>query len=109
MMHVLLGRRRTALFGLAVVIFFHVLSCGQMPSGPLNNEWRFFPGHVEPFSLSSFKNSRPCWIYLPPGYASSARRYPTVYFLDGDIVFDGNKGMHMNRICDDLIRRGEIE
>ena len=32
-----------------------------------------------------------------------------LYLNDGEIAFDGPDGMHANRICEDLIRRGEIQ
>lgn len=34
--------------------------------------------------------ARPVWVWLPPGYDSApARRYPVLYLLDGQNVFDG--------------------
>ncbi len=32
--------------------------------------------------------TRRVWIYLPPGYATSTRRYPVLYMHDGQNVFD---------------------
>lgn len=84
-------------------------SCAQMPTGPGGNAWRFLPGTVVSFRFAPFRDGRQCWVYLPPDYATSARRYPVLYLNDGEIAFDGTLGMHVNRICEDLIRRGEIE
>ena len=66
------------------------------------------PGQVETFSEPGFRSGRRCLIYLPPGYATSGDRYPVLYATDGEWVFDGNDEMHVNRICEDLIRQGEI-
>jgi predicted alpha/beta superfamily hydrolase len=59
-------------------------------------------------SYPPFRSGRQCWVYLPPGYAQTDRRYPVLYLNDGETAFDGKDGMHVNRICEDLIRRGEM-
>ena len=61
-----------------------------------------------PVSNPAFRGGRQCWVYLPPGYAQSDRRYPVLYLSDGEIAFDATYGMHVNRTCEDLIRRGEM-
>ena len=84
-----------------------LLACSRPPTNPNVNGWRFLPGHVEPLSFAAFRHSRPCWVYLPPGYIGSATRYPVLYVNDGaSVLGDGNNA---NRICEDLIRSGEIE
>jgi predicted alpha/beta superfamily hydrolase len=40
------------------------------------------------FVMPQLGRPRRVWIYLPPGYATSARRYPVVYMHDGQNVFD---------------------
>jgi len=40
------------------------------------------------FVIPQLGRSRRVWIYLPPGYATSARRYPVLYMHDGQNVFD---------------------
>jgi predicted alpha/beta superfamily hydrolase len=47
-------------------------------------------------------------VYLPPGYATSGQRYPVLYVNDGAEIFDPTGSVHANRICEDLIRGGEI-
>ncbi len=37
---------------------------------------------------------RPLWIYLPPGYDESEKRYPTIYMIQG---FTGQLDMWRNR------------
>ncbi|HMJ58815.1 MAG TPA: alpha-amylase family glycosyl hydrolase, partial [Gemmatimonadales bacterium] len=40
------------------------------------------------FAIPQLGRTRRVWIYLPPGYAISARRYPVLYMHDGQNVFD---------------------
>ena len=74
------------------------------------NAWTesFLPGHVEELNVPEFRGGRPCRIYLPPGYATSNLRYPVLYLNDGQQVFDPGGAVQANRICEDLIRGGEI-
>src|SRR5262249_10569905 len=36
----------------------------------------------------TFLGGRRFWVYLPPGYHDSSARYPVLYMLDGQNVFD---------------------
>ncbi|WP_460502287.1 alpha/beta hydrolase-fold protein, partial [Hymenobacter agri] len=40
------------------------------------------------FAMPQLGRTRRVWLYLPPGYASSGRRYPVLYLQDGQNVFD---------------------
>ncbi len=40
------------------------------------------------FAIPQLNTTRRVWLYLPPGYASSGRRYPVLYLQDGQNVFD---------------------
>ena len=40
------------------------------------------------FALPQLGRTRRVWIYLPPDYAASERRYPVLYLHDGQNVFD---------------------
>jgi glycosidase/predicted alpha/beta superfamily hydrolase len=40
------------------------------------------------FAIPQLGGTRRLWIYLPPGYATSTRRYPVLYMHDGQNVFD---------------------
>lgn len=40
------------------------------------------------FRIPQLGRMRRVWVYLPPGYASSHRRYPVLYMQDGQNVFD---------------------
>jgi Putative esterase len=55
---------------------------------------------------------RPLWVYLPPGYDESGRRYPTIYVIQG---YTGQLDMWRNRLafrktfpelCDELFASG---
>jgi len=83
-------------------------ACSRSPTDPNVAAWRVLPGQVESFVRPGFRAGRQCWVYLPPGYATSRARYPVLYTTDGEWMFDGNNTVHVNRICEDLIRQGEI-
>ncbi|MFL5540798.1 MAG: alpha/beta hydrolase-fold protein [Longimicrobiaceae bacterium] len=40
------------------------------------------------FLIPQLGRPRRVWVYLPPGYATSGRRYPVLYMHDGQNVFD---------------------
>lgn len=40
------------------------------------------------FAIPQLGRTRRVWVYLPPDYATSGRRYPVLYMHDGQNVFD---------------------
>ena len=100
--------RATRVKLVVVVAGLLLLSCSKSTTNPNDSGWRFLPGHVENLSVPAFRGGRPCRIYLPPGYATSGQRYPVLYANDGDALFDPGGSVQANRICEDLIRGGEI-
>jgi predicted alpha/beta superfamily hydrolase len=55
---------------------------------------------------------RDLYIYLPPGYQESDRRYPVLYMHDGQALFDASEigqEWKADETAEDLIRSGEIE
>jgi len=40
------------------------------------------------FAMPQLERTRRVWLYVPPGYATSQRRYPVLYMHDGQNVFD---------------------
>ncbi len=40
------------------------------------------------FYMPQLKRSRRIWVYLPPDYATSKKRYPVLYLHDGQNLFD---------------------
>src|SRR5262245_1887338 len=71
------------------------LACARGVTGPDGNTWRLLPGTVERLSVPAFRAGRTCWVYLPPGYATSGKRYPVLYLNDGETAFDGSYGIHV--------------
>lgn len=64
---------------------------------------------------SKFVSARDVLVWLPPGYESqSRRRYPVVYMLDGQNVFDGATSFipgaewRADEVADSLIRNGRL-
>ena len=43
---------------------------------------------AESFIMPQLRRTRRVWLYLPPGYHASERRYPVLYMHDGQNVFD---------------------
>src|SRR5262245_24814755 len=100
--------RTTQLRFVVAVAGLFLLSCSTKTTNPNDAGWRFLPGHVEALSVPAFRGGRECRIYLPPGYTTSDRRYPVLYVNDGQQIFDPGGHVQANRICEDLIRGGEI-
>ena len=42
----------------------------------------------ENFTIPQLKTTRKIWIYLPPDYETSGKRYPVIYMHDGQNLFD---------------------
>ncbi len=42
----------------------------------------------ENFKIPQLKTTRKIWIYLPPDYETSNKRYPVIYMQDGQNLFD---------------------
>lgn len=40
------------------------------------------------FYIPQLKRTRRIWLYLPPGYAKSKKRYPVLYMHDGQNIFE---------------------
>jgi len=46
-------------------------------------------GHIELITVPDFLDDRQVWVYLPPDYEKETdRRYPVLYMMDGQNVFD---------------------
>ncbi|WP_312825486.1 alpha/beta hydrolase-fold protein [Epilithonimonas sp.] len=42
----------------------------------------------EKFNIPQLKTTRKIWIYLPPDYETSKKKYPVIYMQDGQNLFD---------------------
>lgn len=66
------------------------------------------------FKSRFLKNAREILVYLPPGYESGSKRYPVIYFHDGNNVFDeatafGGREWHVDEVAEYLINNKIIE
>ena len=63
------------------------------------------------FYIPQLKRHRRIWIYLPPGYSKSKKRYPVLYMQDGQNIFDeytaGFGEWGVDECLDSLIRKGK--
>jgi predicted alpha/beta superfamily hydrolase/imidazolonepropionase-like amidohydrolase len=59
-------------------------------------------------------NTRPVWVYLPPGYAAHPeQKYPVVYAMDGQNVFEkgtafGGNEWHMDEAAQQAMSQGRM-
>jgi pullulanase len=70
-------------------------------------------GDVTLLTVPGFLNERRVWVYLPPGYDDEpGERYPVLYMLDGQNVFDAATSYsgewEVDETCEELIPAGEI-
>ncbi len=70
-------------------------------------------GDVRPLEVPDFLDGRRVWIYLPPGYEEATdERYPVLYMLDGQNVFDAKTSFagewEVDETCERLIKAGEM-
>jgi metallo-beta-lactamase class B len=65
------------------------------------------------FKIPQLNRSRRIWIYLPPGYNSSKKKYPVLYMQDGQNLFDeytsGFGEWGIDECLDSLSRQGVKE
>lgn len=63
------------------------------------------------FRMKMLDRSRRIWIYLPPGYKTSTKRYPVLYMHDGQNLFDaastGYGEWGVDEILDSLTHNGK--
>jgi predicted alpha/beta superfamily hydrolase len=75
-------------------------------------------GHLDVFPIVSatFHNTRNLRVWLPPGYddpANATKKYPVLYLLDGDSLFDActaylHEELHIDETLTTLITSGKI-
>jgi pullulanase len=70
-------------------------------------------GDVTLIDVPGFLGGRRVWVYLPPGYHGGDERYPVLYMLDGQNVFDESTSFagewKADETCERLIAAGAIE
>ncbi len=70
-------------------------------------------GDVAAVSVPGFLDGRRVWVWLPPGYDEQPqRRYPVLYMLDGQNVFDAATSFagewRVDETCQALVEAGEV-
>ncbi len=64
----------------------------------------------EDFYMPQLNRNRRIWVYLPPGYESSDRRYPVIYLHDGQNTFDAARSFSGEwKVDESLNRFAEME
>ncbi|BDT60802.1 hypothetical protein MasN3_42960 [Massilia varians] len=67
----------------------------------------------EPLAMPGLERKRQLRIYLPPGYATSNKRYPVLYMHDGQNLFDNATAYadewKVDETLDALAREGKLE
>lgn len=62
------------------------------------------------FLIPQLNRTRRIWIYLPPDYTSTTKRYPVLYMQDGQNLFDAATSAYgewgIDEILDSLIQQG---
>lgn len=97
----------------SIFLLFPALLIGQAPAckSTVTGDLK-----IEPFTSKTFGTTGFVSVWLPPGYASPAnamRRYPVLYMLDGQILFDDCRGgvpeWHVDETLTRLIQERTIE
>jgi pullulanase len=70
-------------------------------------------GNIEQITVPEFLDDRPVWVYLPPGYDKETdRRYPVLYMMDGQNIFDNATGFagewRVDETLEELIPAGKV-
>jgi len=70
-------------------------------------------GNIEQITVPDFLDDRPIWVYLPSGYEKEPdRRYPVLYMMDGQNIFDDAKGFasewRVDETLEELIPAGKV-
>ena len=87
---------------------------GQMKNKYSVEEWKV-PNHtqsivgdvrvIEDFNIPQLNRQRRIWIYLPPGYESSKKRYPVLYMHDGQNLFSDSTSFSGEWGIDETLER----
>lgn len=92
----------------AVLLSLAASSCGRTICGPAV----YVPQErilVTEFRYTPFLNGRRCWVFLPRNYYHTSARYPVLYMLDGQELFDPNNRWRVDQTCESMIEKGEID
>ena len=67
----------------------------------------------ENFQIPQLKTTRKIWIYLPPNYENSKKKYPVIYMEDGQNLFDNATSFSgewkVDETLDEFSKNGKLE
>ena len=67
---------------------------------------------IEDFNMPQLERTRRLWIYLPPGYEKSFKRYPVMYMHDGQNLFSDSTSFSgewgIDETLEKMIKRKEL-
>jgi len=101
---------RISLRILTVLLGVSLTACQTSPlemTAPLGAD--ILQPHLLVGQMPSFLNGRRFWVYLPPSYYTAGSRYPVLYLLDGEAMFNSSdESWHVDLMVDSLIHVGAI-
>lgn len=108
--------RRTARAALVGVLLIPGLAWAQDGPGPPRGQIvaDTVPAPALAGNLLGDPDFQPAWVYLPPGYDASGRRYPVLYLLHGVLddpsvwIEPAYQGMTVQSTMDSLIAAGAV-
>jgi len=109
--------RRTALpILLGAMLCAPALAAGApaaVPKAPLASTALPGVSLLDPVAIPGLERKRQLRLYLPPGYATSGKRYPVLYMHDGQNLFDVASAFsgewRVDETLDALAREGRLE
>lgn len=100
-----------------IILLFTVLALSQQATAPATTG-KLLQLKVQAPSLKGNllgdPTEQPVYVYLPPGYETSTKRYPTLYLLHGftsnsGVWINGQyQGMKLQTLMDDSIKSGKV-
>ncbi len=93
--------------GQPVTVEFAILSWKDLTNNPLQGSTAAPNVQVlsQNFFMPQLNRSRRIWIYLPPDYARSNKRYPVLYMHDGQNLFDARTSFSGEWQVDETLNR----
>lgn len=74
--------------GVALTLLLPAAACAQRPEARPSTARAGVSVLDTAFPMPQLERTRRVWVYLPPDYATSDRRYPVLYMHDGQNLFD---------------------
>lgn len=112
-----LNRVVTALLAILLFTLLSSVTLSQQSTAPATTSKLLqlkIPAPSLKGNLLGDPTEQPAYVYLPPGYEGSAKRYPTLYLLHGftsnsSVWINGQyQGMKLQTLMDDSIKNGKV-